>query len=223
MPRYLHLATAAAAALGRAAAQNDTAAPTMEPTDSPDGAAVATVNPAALYSLDRAMPLGATCKEVNVEDGDCDLFAADCLCDVTAGACDLNCCCDTDCDALQIAQFEMRGACVDTGRTFTNECYSAQDTGLASVNARYPMSSSSTADAALDGLFCVMYVALAAAASNANAHLHPPPPPPLHTPGTTTPRRRAATTGGRACRRSGRPSTSRAGTRSTWTAGSACW
>jgi tectonic-1/3 len=31
--------------------------------------------------------------------------AENCLCDLTEGTCDANCCCDTDCDSNEKAQF----------------------------------------------------------------------------------------------------------------------
>ena len=41
--------------------------------------------------------------------------AENCLCDLTEGTCDANCCCDTDCDSNEKAQFSECASCVYDG------------------------------------------------------------------------------------------------------------
>mmetsp|Transcript_19265 Transcript_19265/g.39801 ORF Transcript_19265/g.39801 Transcript_19265/m.39801 type:complete len:185 (+) Transcript_19265:116-670(+) len=59
------------------------------------------------------MPPGCTCKESGVAKPECVIFDCDCKCDLTAGVCDMNCCCDTECTAAQITKFSTN--CLDSG------------------------------------------------------------------------------------------------------------
>lgn len=43
-------------------------------------------------------PNNCTCKKSgSINDEQCDQFDCSCLCDLTAGVCDINCCCDPEC------------------------------------------------------------------------------------------------------------------------------
>lgn len=48
------------------------------------------------------------------------------MCDLTAGKCDANCCCDAECSEIELARFAELGACLDEGPAdeVTNRCYS---------------------------------------------------------------------------------------------------
>ena len=54
------------------------------------------------YSWGFPFPQSCTCSETGVPLSTCELFKCDCICDVTAGKCDYNCCCDPDCSADQV-------------------------------------------------------------------------------------------------------------------------
>lgn len=50
----------------------------------------------------RNYPQSCLCAENGVRRDNCNLFKCGCICDVTAGKCDYNCCCDPDCSAEQV-------------------------------------------------------------------------------------------------------------------------
>lgn len=50
-------------------------------------------------------PQSCSCAKDGVRRDNCDLFKCNCLCDVTAGKCDFNCCCDPDCSADQVSWY----------------------------------------------------------------------------------------------------------------------
>ena len=49
------------------------------------------------YSRDRKLPQSCKCKESGKAESECTLFECECVCDLAAGACDLDCCCDAEC------------------------------------------------------------------------------------------------------------------------------
>ncbi len=55
------------------------------------------------YMWDRVYPQSCECAESGVSLSSCDLFKCKCICDVTAGKCDFNCCCDPDCTSDQVS------------------------------------------------------------------------------------------------------------------------
>jgi len=82
-------------------------------------------------------------------------FYCDCECDLNAGICDYNCCCDPDCSAQDIARFESSafGCIHGENEPEFQQCYNAE-----AVNDRYSMETTVE-----DGLLCV-------SANNADIH-----------------------------------------------------
>lgn len=117
---------------------------------------------AQVYSLDTSKsytrsagyPLSCTCAEDGVSTANCDLFQCSCQCDVTAGECDFNCCCDPDCSAAQTARFAEVG-CSTEGYTAsaTPLCYSSLE--LYEINPKMPLSGEPTAAASVGSALCV--------------------------------------------------------------------
>ncbi|CAM9472191.1 unnamed protein product, partial [Ectocarpus sp. 8 AP-2014] len=50
------------------------------------------VTPSEAYSWSYAPPQGCSCEETGVPLADCKIFDCGCVCDLTAGQCDTNCC-----------------------------------------------------------------------------------------------------------------------------------
>lgn len=68
------------------------------------------------------------------------IFDCGCVCDLTSGQCDVNCCCDAECTQTELERFAELDACVDEGpadEVVTN-CYS---TGKQSTAHRSPRAS----------------------------------------------------------------------------------
>ena len=109
------------------------------------------------YSRDRKLPQSCKCKESGKAESECTLFECECVCDLTAGACDLDCCCDAECTDAQVQRFSDRGSCLPEGPpdAFVTQCYSADK--LDAVNPAFPMTGKATAGEALDDLLCVEY------------------------------------------------------------------
>eukprot|EP00938_MAST-03A_sp_MAST-3A-sp1_P005802 g5802.t1 len=82
------------------------------------------------------VPKGCTCE---LPANPCLNFDCDCLCDLTAGACDANCCCDTECTEEEINIFRDSDSCADeTAATgTTTQCLSNDD--LYDINPKYSM------------------------------------------------------------------------------------
>lgn len=57
------------------------------------------------------------------------IFDCECVCDLTAGHCDANCCCDAECTETELERFTELGTCLDEGpaEEVTTMCYA---TGL---------------------------------------------------------------------------------------------
>jgi len=101
------------------------------------------------------MPPGCSCSESGVGASQCTKFDCGCTCDITAGACDLNCCCDSECTAAQVAHFEDTASCIPSSLAAPayETCYS--NVQLAEINPKYPMRSDESASAAYSALMCV--------------------------------------------------------------------
>ncbi|GMH96722.1 hypothetical protein TrST_g8857 [Triparma strigata] len=101
------------------------------------------------------MPPGCSCKESDVAKSECVIFDCDCKCDLTAGACDMNCCCDSECTAEQTQFFTEKDLCLDPGVSdpVYETCYSPYEVGA--VNPKYPMRSDDSAENAYKNLLCV--------------------------------------------------------------------
>lgn len=85
----------------------------------------------------------------------CELFQCTCTCDITAGQCDYDCCCDPDCSADQISRFQTIDACLPEGLqdTQVQMCYSSVE--LATINPKLPLSGKPTAQSAVGDALCV--------------------------------------------------------------------
>ncbi|GMH62948.1 hypothetical protein TL16_g03591 [Triparma laevis f. inornata] len=86
---------------------------------------------------------------------ECVIFDCSCKCDLTAGACDMNCCCDSECTNEQIQFFTEKDLCLDPGVSdpVYETCYSPYEVGV--VNPKYPMRSDDSAENAYKNLLCV--------------------------------------------------------------------
>ena len=83
-------------------------------------------------------PAGCTCKvSGTVNDERCDQFDCQCQCDLIAGACDMNCCCDQECSVEDKSLFSD---CLDEGGTSSVVKMCAErPLSLEDVNLRYPL------------------------------------------------------------------------------------
>lgn len=84
------------------------------------------------------VPKGCTCA---VNENPCTKYVCTCSCDVTAGACDPNCCCDTECSTEQINLFKDANACetdsTNDQTTATTKCIGENE--LYDINPKYRM------------------------------------------------------------------------------------
>jgi tectonic-1/3 len=116
-----------------------------------------TVTDALAYTWPAQQPQGCSC-ELNSQAGDpCPLFDCGCVCNLSAGKCDYNCCCDPECTAEQTTRFKALGACLPEGPGPSSvvKCYEKGQ--LVGVHPRAPLTSANTAQTALDNLLCVQY------------------------------------------------------------------
>jgi hypothetical protein len=56
--------------------------------------------------LHSSYPQSCSCAENGVTSTNCELFRCNCVCDVTAGKCDYDCCCDPDCSSDQVRKIQ---------------------------------------------------------------------------------------------------------------------
>jgi hypothetical protein len=107
------------------------------------------------YTRSQAYPSSCTCMEGGVSSANCDYFQCTCACDLTAGQCDYNCCCDPDCTSAETARFEATDSCAFEGYSLSTEelCYST--TALYKVNPQTPLSGTPTSKSALGEALCV--------------------------------------------------------------------
>lgn len=109
------------------------------------------------YATNRGVPPSCDCWETGRGDSDCEVFDCTCICDLTAGECDHNCCCDKECDEAQRQRFDAIQACLPEG-TQNGEitrCYSTKD--VDQVNPKFPLSTRGTARGSVDRMLCVQY------------------------------------------------------------------
>ncbi|CAM9472724.1 unnamed protein product [Ectocarpus fasciculatus] len=113
--------------------------------------------PSEAYSWSYAPPQGCSCEETGVPLADCKIFDCGCVCDLTAGQCDTNCCCDAECTQTELERFAELDACLDEGPAdeVTTTCYSSDH--LDKINPSYPFTGGGAAQGAVDGLLCVQY------------------------------------------------------------------
>ena len=88
------------------------------------------------------MPTGCDCKQsghaaANDDDQQCNQFDCQCQCDLTAGVCDINCCCDPECSGDVISTFS---SCLDDGNPtpIVKMCVE-RPPSLEDVNLQYPL------------------------------------------------------------------------------------
>ena len=104
------------------------------------------------------LPQSCSCENSQMSDSECTDFDCFCICDLTAGQCDFNCCCDPECTADQKSRFDDDlDSCLDEGPSTgnINKCYSR--TGLSQVNPRCPMTTESTTESSINEMLCVYY------------------------------------------------------------------
>ena len=96
------------------------------------------------YQRDRKLPQSCKCKDSGVADSICALYECGCVCDLTAGACDLNCCCDAECTDVQVQRFQEDEACLPEGppQAFVTKCHSTDK--LDATNPQFPLTGKST-------------------------------------------------------------------------------
>ena len=88
------------------------------------------------------MPAGCDCKlsgraTSNDDQQQCNQFDCQCQCDLTAGVCDINCCCDPECSSDEISTFS---GCLDEGGSspIVKMCVE-RPPSLEDVNLHYPL------------------------------------------------------------------------------------
>ena len=97
------------------------------------------------------MPPGCTCKKTGaINNHQCDQFDCGCKCDLTAGVCDLNCCCDEECGDHSF--FE----CSDEGGSppVVKMCVEGVS-ALEKTNLHFPFRISDSPEDRLHGLVCI--------------------------------------------------------------------
>mmetsp|Transcript_9666 Transcript_9666/g.20029 ORF Transcript_9666/g.20029 Transcript_9666/m.20029 type:complete len:677 (-) Transcript_9666:44-2074(-) len=99
------------------------------------------------------MPPGCTCKRNGASGQQCDQFDCTCQCDLTAGICDFNCCCDVECTEDEVLAFS---SCLDEGNPspMARMCVEGAN-AFVDINAKYPLSLSDSAEARFHNLLCV--------------------------------------------------------------------
>lgn len=115
----------------------------------------------ALLARDDAGVFGAPPRGCVCVDGSSDCnrgFQCECVCNLTPGLCDLDCCCDADCSSEQRSRSAALGACVDDGAVDigVRECFST--TELEEVNPKGGLREVRDGlEDAIDGMLCVEY------------------------------------------------------------------
>lgn len=110
------------------------------------------VNAGDAYVWGAQYPQGCTCEQSGGSSVSCSIFDCGCDCDLTAGQCDYNCCCDVECSSDQIARFTLLDTCLPSGLISgeVTTCYNNDQ--LESIN---PTGGATTT--VVDGLLCVQY------------------------------------------------------------------
>ena len=120
-----------------------------------DSIAYYPVSSGTKYSWNKGYPQSCTCAENTASSSQCNIFKCKCICDVTAGKCDYNCCCDPDCSVAQVSRFKNLDSCLKEGGTPDTEtlCYSSLE--LQQVNPKPPMGGESAIERAVGEVLCV--------------------------------------------------------------------
>ncbi len=90
------------------------------------------------------MPPGCTCQRNGASGEQCDQFDCTCQCDLTAGMCDVNCCCDVECTEDEVSAFT---SCLNEGNPspIARMCVEGADT-FVDINVKYPLSLSDSTE-----------------------------------------------------------------------------
>uniref|UniRef100_A0A7S3K434 Tectonic domain-containing protein n=1 Tax=Aureoumbra lagunensis TaxID=44058 RepID=A0A7S3K434_9STRA len=122
-----------------------------------DDSTYLTVDANRAYTLSRKMPPSCTCRKTGDTDDECTMFECTCICDLTAGACDYNCCCDDDCTQDEKERFENLNDCLPEGPVDDEitKCYTTKQ--VDKINAKFPMTAKGTAKSSVDRALCVRY------------------------------------------------------------------
>ena len=88
------------------------------------------------------VPTGCACVETGAPNSSCTKFDCPCICDLTAGRCDPNCCCDAECSSAHTNYSLSTDSCLDDGTEADsiNMCYDSSE--LFTVNAKFRMEKS---------------------------------------------------------------------------------
>lgn len=111
--------------------------------------------PGNVYSWGKSFPQGCECVESGASLSNCDIFRCTCACDLTAGKCDYNCCCDPDCTAEQTNRFTDLGVCSLERYTSDGLRYCYDDTELSKINHRASIKENDAAEAAFSDVLCI--------------------------------------------------------------------
>ena len=84
-------------------------------------------------------PPGCECKtSTNDDDEQCNQIDCLCSCDLTAGVCDMNCCCDPECSSEEVSSFSN---CLDSSEAMSSPLVKMcveRPPSLEGVNLQYP-------------------------------------------------------------------------------------
>ncbi len=109
----------------------------------------------ALAVTDAARSLPAGCSCVESKDTGCK-FDCTCTCDLTPGQCDANCCCDGDCNAAQVAQFQAAYSfCQESATKVLSVSKCLSTASVAEVNPSYGLRTYDPDDG-ISGFLCVV-------------------------------------------------------------------
>jgi hypothetical protein len=86
-----------------------------------------------------SVPRSCECVIKGASTQTCAFFKCNCLCDVTVGQCDPNCCCDTDCSAAELASFKSNNQCIVNEPNNGTSRFCADTKNIVKVNPKYRM------------------------------------------------------------------------------------
>jgi hypothetical protein len=107
------------------------------------------------YTWSKSLPQSCSCLESGVALDDCDLFKCTCACDITAGKCDYNCCCDQDCTPDQTDRFNSLDVCSLERHEPSDVQWCYSDLELSKINHRAEIKETDAAEAAITDALCV--------------------------------------------------------------------
>ena len=112
-------------------------------------------------STERLTPLGCACQDPTRSGGEaCTFFNCDCPCNLQAGVCDANCCCDTECTATEREIFALSGTCSgdsnSTKKSGIRYCLDGSQAVAVNPTGALKMDPASTAANPLESVLCVV-------------------------------------------------------------------